>query len=363
MNSFIYKISRHPQYLGWILWSYGLFLMPVDHLKKSWGYADSLPLLLTFMIIIAISLLEELKVTQDFRRDYLQFKSKTAFLFPLPKKLLRFFLHPLRFILKKGKIDKKSDVYIIILYYTGVLMILSFFYVSFQDPGVKNPIFSSIRDRQIKKYSNILLHDEYYRAKYHATYELIKFGNAAIEPLMKALKSKNELIRNNAIFALGRIGNPVACEALYQAYKDTSVNCRETALGALVDMECDKIKDEIPGLLANDEGRLRTMAAGAVGKFKMADMKNLVIQNLEKVNQYELVTFVETLGVLGGQFTIENIVPYLYHEYHRVQEAAIFALMKIGSEKSVEALEPLTEADNWEIRIYAKGAIKRIKEN
>jgi len=55
-TSWIYKISRHPQYLGWILWSYGFILFaPFDRsMKLSWSVPESLPWLLMTMTIVGI---------------------------------------------------------------------------------------------------------------------------------------------------------------------------------------------------------------------------------------------------------------------------------------------------------------------
>lgn len=44
----VYRLSRHPQYLGWILWSYGAFLLLLQarYPKRSWGIAADLSWLL-----------------------------------------------------------------------------------------------------------------------------------------------------------------------------------------------------------------------------------------------------------------------------------------------------------------------------
>ena len=59
----LYKYSRHPQYLGWIIWSYGLMLYgpSLNQMKKSWGWNGTLPWLLSTLVIIGICLLEEIK--------------------------------------------------------------------------------------------------------------------------------------------------------------------------------------------------------------------------------------------------------------------------------------------------------------
>lgn len=86
-TNWIYKFSRHPQYLGWILWSYGLMIYSstVNNMKKSWGDSTSFPWLIATMIIIAICMIEELTMSNKYGNEYDDYRKKTPFLFPLPK--------------------------------------------------------------------------------------------------------------------------------------------------------------------------------------------------------------------------------------------------------------------------------------
>jgi len=80
-KSWIYRISRHPQYLGWIIWSYGLILYSplVNQMKKSWGMTSSLPWLLMTMIIIAICMLEELNMHEKYGEQYDEYRKRSPF--------------------------------------------------------------------------------------------------------------------------------------------------------------------------------------------------------------------------------------------------------------------------------------------
>jgi len=49
----IYRLSRHPQYLGWIIWSYGVMFLPGSNIKLNFELSNTLPWLLSTMIIIA----------------------------------------------------------------------------------------------------------------------------------------------------------------------------------------------------------------------------------------------------------------------------------------------------------------------
>ncbi len=53
-DQLVYRLSRHPQYLGWILWSYGAFLLLLQarYPRRSWGIAADLSWLLATMAIV-----------------------------------------------------------------------------------------------------------------------------------------------------------------------------------------------------------------------------------------------------------------------------------------------------------------------
>jgi len=83
----IYKLSRHPQYLGWIIWSYGImiFSSTENNMKKTWVDSTSFPWLIASMIIVAICMLEELSMRNKYGEEYDSYREKTPFLLPLPK--------------------------------------------------------------------------------------------------------------------------------------------------------------------------------------------------------------------------------------------------------------------------------------
>ena len=59
----VYRICRHPQYLGWIIWSYGIMFIPAaGSMKRYWSISNTLPWLLATIVIIAVAFMEELKL-------------------------------------------------------------------------------------------------------------------------------------------------------------------------------------------------------------------------------------------------------------------------------------------------------------
>ena len=128
----LYRISRHPQYLGWIIWSYGMLLalMRVQYPKRAWGIAASFPWLLSAMVIIGVALLEERKMKKKLGEQYEEYSRKTPFLFPLPKFIAGFFSIPSRLLFKKKLPEKKGEIVVILCVFTILLVGLSHVYVN-----------------------------------------------------------------------------------------------------------------------------------------------------------------------------------------------------------------------------------------
>ena len=126
----IYRFSRHPQYLGWIIWSYGLFLFFMRHHEGSyfqigWGIPDSLPWLVSTMVIVGVALLEEIRMRRDRGEEYETYAARTPFLFPLPRFISAAVALPMRLILWKKRPERGVEVAIVVLLYLALLMFAS----------------------------------------------------------------------------------------------------------------------------------------------------------------------------------------------------------------------------------------------
>lgn len=130
----LYRFSRHPQYLGWIVWSYGLMLyisrMRGPRIMYSLG--GSLPWLLSTMVIVCVAMLEEMKMNQA--DAYEGYRAKTPFLLPLPAFVSRVISWSFRLVLRKERPEHGWEVLVILLLYTGILVLLSVPFVVFHWP-------------------------------------------------------------------------------------------------------------------------------------------------------------------------------------------------------------------------------------
>lgn len=363
-KSFIYKISRHPQYLGWILWSYGLFLLPraTESFKITWGYPDSLPWLLATMIIIAVSLFEEISMQNRYGDEYADFKRKTSFMFPLPKWLISFIKHPLNIFFNTTEFSKKRHVLVFISYYTLVFVLISFMMLAFTEPQIDNPLLRDKKKEKIAQYFRLLENGTSRRQKDIAAMKLARYGKLSVPYLLKSIKSKDEITKSFSIWALRKINDTSVCEHIVSACNDSSLLVLEEAILAIGKMNCSNSKDILLKYINHPKQRIRDVSAYAIGRTQLTEAVPLLLMQFEGLGKYSKITYIEALGNIGSEEALELLHDQLKSNDQQIIEASIIALSKIGNETSIIYLKELISSDNWELSLYTKEAIKIIEK-
>jgi len=123
----IYKFSRHPQYLGFILWSYGVMLLTAIMPFPFGGYQPqpSLPWLISALLVVCAALTEEITMIKEADETYLEYQRNAPFMLPLPRLLSRTFAAPNRIFLKKEFPESRREVFYSFVIYITVFMLLS----------------------------------------------------------------------------------------------------------------------------------------------------------------------------------------------------------------------------------------------
>jgi protein-S-isoprenylcysteine O-methyltransferase Ste14 len=124
----IYRFSRHPQYLGWIAWSYGLMLrvsLRQDTVLQDRNPGASLPWVLSTLLIVCIALSEEIQMRRQHAQDYARYSQGAPFLLPLPGLLSRVVSAPLRLVLRKERPERGWDLVWTFAIYLAVTALLS----------------------------------------------------------------------------------------------------------------------------------------------------------------------------------------------------------------------------------------------
>jgi len=138
-DAWLYRISRHPQYLGWIIWSYGLLLYVLRHselyqFKIRWGMPSSLPWLVSTLVIIGVAMVEEIRMTRTAGDAYRDFRDRTPFLMPLPSWLSSVIATPMRLAIRRSRPETGRQVAVVIGLYAAILITASIPFVVFDWP-------------------------------------------------------------------------------------------------------------------------------------------------------------------------------------------------------------------------------------
>ena len=360
----VYRISRHPQYLGWILWSYGVFLLLMRGLypKRSWGIDASLPWLLSTMVIVGVAMLEELNMRRRYGESYEAYRQKTPFLFPVPKFIVRFFALPFRVFYGKEQPERKREVAVVLSLYTVLLIGASaFFYgsgfsktVEFFTPATKQETKMKELATQLRKHPNR-------RAKYFIAKRLAAFDDAAVEYFIPLLKDEQAEVRILAAEYLGKIPSQRAVPALVEALGDSVVNVRGYALRSLAKIGAREAAKPMMRLLDDPDEWVRTMAVRSLAELGVEEIADRVIEGLSNPAEWIRIEYINALGMLGTEKGLPAIVERLKDEKPRVRRAAVVALMKIDSPAAREALQQASNDEDWEVRVYATEALKHLE--
>lgn len=123
INFWIYRYIRHPQYLGYIIWSYGLLLFTyvMPYVRGAFNISPTLPWLVSTALVIGIALYEEIKMKNLLGDRYREYIINTSFMFPIPRKFKRFNI----------SIDSYKDIVIVISLFLSALIISSYIIIVF----------------------------------------------------------------------------------------------------------------------------------------------------------------------------------------------------------------------------------------
>jgi protein-S-isoprenylcysteine O-methyltransferase Ste14 len=134
----IYRFTRHPQYLGWIVWSYGLMLRVALRRDTALGQGNpgaSFPWVISTLIIVCVALSEENRMRRIRGHEYERYSGRVPFMLPLPGFVSRAIAAPLRFILGKERPETGWDVVSTFAIYLGMAALLSLPFVALEWPS------------------------------------------------------------------------------------------------------------------------------------------------------------------------------------------------------------------------------------
>ncbi|MGD8867291.1 MAG: HEAT repeat domain-containing protein [Gemmatimonadales bacterium] len=359
----VYRISRHPQYLGWILWSYGVYLLLLRGMypRRSWGIDASLPWLLSTLTIIAVAMLEELNMRERFGDAYEAYRERAPFLFPFPKLIGRLFALPTRLLFRKGEPERKREVAVVVSLYGIALVAVSALFYGGGWARASTFLRPSNGRAKMQSLATQLVEEPNRRAKYFIAVRLAAFGDPAVDYFIPLLDHEDHEVRINAADMLKTIPSRRAVPTLIAALNDSMADVRgraAAALGVSGSMDC------VAPLLAladDPESWVRNAAMQSLAQLGSTELIEPAGQTLTGPHGWLRASTVEALGVLGSEDGLPLVLSALSDAEPAVRRSAVVAALKIGSPRACQALA-LAEAsdEDWEVRLYAAESVKRL---
>jgi hypothetical protein len=361
----IYHLTRHPQYLGWILWSYGMLLAlkRVNYQKRSWGIPASLPWLLSMMVIVGVALLEERKMSRLSGEAYEGYRNKTSFLVPLPRFLRRIFSAPIRALFGKSVPERKGEIAAVLIFTTTVLMISSHFYAQhrkYAQLDVTAGLFEADAGR-VDKIVAELRQTESNRRRSWLADALADIGRPAAEPLIGLLDDADPGIRQEAARVLGRVDAQEAVGPLLQRLSDDNPNVQFWAVSSLGQMRAEEAVGPLVTIIHARTKSTSRAAAAALGRIGSPAAVDALLDFLEAPSWWDRVAAVEALGEIGSGAALDALMARFEGEEVHVRRSIVLALIKIGSERALGTLEAALSDGDKEVRLYAAEALKRLR--
>jgi hypothetical protein len=360
----VYRLSRHPQYLGWILWSYGVYLLLLQgrYPGRSWGIDASLPWLLSTLVIIGVAMLEELQMRKRHGDAYEAYRRSAPFLFPVSKFVEKIFAWPMRLLFKKNEPDHKREVAAVVGLYAVLLIGSS---ALFYAGGLKRTVgivMPSMQRAEMEALAVRIVEEPNDRRKYFIARELASYGDAAVDYIVPLLQSEQLEVRINAADFLGRLQSPRAVPGLVSALNDTVPDVRWRALyalGAIGSADC--VGAMLP-LLDDPDPYVQLAALRSLAQLGTEEIIEPAQAALRSPDAWVRLAAIEALASLGSTDGVPLVIECLNDEKAFVRQSAVAALLTIGSSEASEALERAAREDeDWEVRLYAAEAVKQLR--
>ena len=220
-----------------------------------------------------------------------------------------------------------------------------------------------------------LLQDKVKAVREETTTALAAIGAAAIPSLLAALSHPEWLVRLHAVEALGKMRSPAAVDPLlFVLFNDTDSAIREDAIRALGEIGDGRAVEFL--LTAMKEKGLRPLAVEALGRIKDPRAVPVLVEVVRGTNRpeesrpiagcgdqwdEEMTTMgaaVRALGEIRDPTTIPTLVGALQHTVMRADAAA--SLVKFGSAVVSFLLPLLSKEQDENIRYHLKETLAQV---
>lgn len=363
-DGWVYRLSRHPQYLGWILWTYGAYLLigVARYPRRSWGIGASLPWLISTLVIIAVALVEELNMRKRYGDAYEAYRRGAPFLVPLPKWLKRGLAFPFRAVFGKTRPDRVWEVVTVVGLY-GVLLISLSAYI--HGGGIGATLMRlSPPHRQAQRIdamvAEAVVATDVHARRFQMLQEVGRYGEVAVAPLVALAEGPNATVRAFAVQVLGGVGSERVIPTLVAAMSDSDSNVRYHAVHALGEIRSLAARDPLTARLEDPEDHVRFAAFLALAALGAEEALATAPGFVGTTAPWTRASAVAALGTLGSEAGLPLVLESIADKDASVRRDAVVALLRIGSPVARPALRRALSDADYEVRVYAAEALARL---
>ncbi len=359
----IYKLSRHPQYAGWIIWSYGimLFSLNLNTMKKSWGLSSSLPWLLASMVIVGICFIEEIKMKEKYGDEYEKYRKRTSFLVPVPKLIKSFINIPAKLFLKEEFPSTKMQAAGVTSLYTAILILLSLFWVDFGTTDIhRNLVNKNNPELQVDSLITEIRNSSRRSLSSHFN-GLKSLGAESIDALTFLLYDSNAVIREFSADALGELRANNTDTHLIRLLDDDNFRVRNSAAISLGKMKSGKAINHFLKKLNESPGPgMRYAIYSALGEIGTEEAWNILISFSGDTVWFSKNSLINALCRIDAKRASNILTISLSDKDMRVRRNSIYLILKYKIKNLKKEVRNLLGDEDFETRFYAKIILEQL---
>lgn len=187
----------------------------------------------------------------------------------------------------------------------------------------------------------------------------------ALEMILASLKDPDPSVREEAIEAIGDLGDPALLDAIKDMATDPDASVREELAEALENMPGDKAGAVLTALLSDSNSEVIEEALDALRSNPYPGALPMILQH---VQGQDLDLVAEAGATLrrweesaGAHQALERVAADLSHEDPLARISAIRRVRRVGGDGAIQYLQYLVDQDdNLTVRMEAQRALQRL---
>ena len=231
------------------------------------------------------------------------------------------------------------------------------------DPGVRETVIGALGDLKehgAVKHLIIALNDKVLSVRESSKQALLKIGEQSISPLAQALREESSDVRKATAEVLGEFNDPGSVENLIEALKDENPEVQMASKRALLKLGEYAVEPLIRAMGRGDSA-IRKNVSEVLGEINDPRAINPLIELLEDENHEVQMASRWSLIKMGGQ-AVEPLIRAVRRGGSTIRRNASEALGEIKDSRAVGSCIAALKDRDSEVRLAAKIALEKFKD-